>query len=119
MIFGLTGNFRKDRFYEIVNLLYPIINKNGHSCLISSDYMSEDKVNSIDKNIDALDFSHLVEKAEVIITIGGDGTLLSTARRMEKNIKPILGIHIGGLGFLAESTCKNMEIAIEDISNGD
>jgi len=117
MIIGLTGNFRKSRFYEIVNSIFPMIISRGNLCFIASDYLSDESAHKIDVNISPLEFSELVEKSDIILTIGGDGTLLSTARRMEENIKPILGIHIGGLGFLAESTGKNMEEAMNYIAN--
>ena len=117
MIIGLTGNFRKSRFYEIVNSIFPVIISAGHSCIISSDYVVDEDASKMDVDISSLEFTELVDKCDIILTIGGDGTLLSTARRMEENIKPILGIHIGGLGFLAESTRQTMEEAIEYISN--
>jgi len=112
MIIGLTGNFRKSRFYEIVNSIFPVIISAGHSCIISSDYVVDEDASKMDVDISSLEFTELVDKCDIILTIGGDGTLLSTARRMEENIKPILGIHIGGLGFLAESTRQTMEEAI-------
>ena len=90
MIIGLTGNFRKMRFYEIVNSIFPVIMNAGHSCYISSDYLTDEDAHKIDVDIKAEVFSELVEKSDIILTIGGDGTLLSTARRMEENIKPIL-----------------------------
>ncbi|MBT7377631.1 MAG: NAD(+)/NADH kinase [Candidatus Marinimicrobia bacterium] len=117
MIIGLTGNFRKSRFYEIVNSIFPVIVNAGHSCFISSDYEEDEDAGKVKVGIDSLEFSELVETCDIILTIGGDGTLLSTARRMEENMKPILGIHIGGLGFLAESTRQTMAEAIEYISN--
>jgi len=119
MIIGLTGNFRKSRFYEIVNSIFPLIKRSGHSCLISSDYLADKDMHKMKVNIDTLEFNELVDRSDIILTIGGDGTLLSTARRMEINIKPILGIHIGGLGFLAESTRQTMQQAIDYITNQD
>jgi NAD+ kinase len=119
MIIGLTGNFRKSRFYEIVNSIFPLIKRSGHSCLISSDYLADKDMHKMKVNIETLGFNELVDRSDIILTIGGDGTLLSTARRMEVNIKPILGIHIGGLGFLAESTRQTMQQAMDYISNQD
>jgi NAD+ kinase len=42
--------------------------------------------------------------AEVAIVLGGDGTVLHTARRMEDRPTPVLGINVGRLGFLADLT---------------
>src|SRR5579883_2874487 len=42
--------------------------------------------------------------AGVAIVLGGDGTVLHTARRMEDHPTPVLGINVGRLGFLADLT---------------
>jgi NAD+ kinase len=42
--------------------------------------------------------------ADVALVLGGDGTVLHTARRMEDRPTPVLGINVGRLGFLAELT---------------
>ena len=52
-----------------------------------------------------------------VIAIGGDGTILSTSRRMCGSEKPIFGIHIGGLGFLAQIMSNNITNSIEMLSN--
>ena len=49
-----------------------------------------------------------MKKSDIILAIGGDGTILSTVRRMENMQKPIMGIHIGGLGFLSQCSEKNL-----------
>ncbi len=45
-----------------------------------------------------------VLQADVALVLGGDGTVLHTARRMEDRPTPVLGINVGRLGFLAELT---------------
>lgn len=49
---------------------------------------------------DALPFDELALKSDFLVTIGGDGTLISVARRSIYFDKPILGINLGTLGFL-------------------
>ena len=66
-----------------------------------------------------MEFSQLVEKCDVLFAIGGDGTILSTVRRLEQTMKPIMGIHIGGLGFLSECTEKNLKESINSILNNE
>ena len=51
-------------------------------------------------NIEGTPRSQIPSLAEVIIVLGGDGTMLSVARLVGEKGVPILGINIGGLGFL-------------------
>ena len=65
------------------------------------------------------DFETIIKKTKIIISIGGDGTIISTIRKLIGYEKPILGLHIGGLGFLAESNIDNYKMRILNILNND
>ena len=49
-----------------------------------------------------LPIAELVPDADLVISVGGDGTLLGTARRLVGSAIPTLGVNLGKLGFLAE-----------------
>jgi len=55
------------------------------------------------------EFELLCESSNVLVTIGGDGTLISTVRRSYKHNLPVLGIHAGKLGFLADIDMSELE----------
>ena len=54
-----------------------------------------------------------------IVVLGGDGTLLGAARKVGRFGMPVLGINLGGLGFLTEIPLKKMYPAIEKMLAGD
>lgn len=64
------------------------------------------------------DFDELCQKCDFIVTLGGDGTLLSAVRRAHKIDIPILGIHAGKLGFLADINPDELESFIADMMKG-
>ncbi len=51
--------------------------------------------------------------ADLVVVLGGDGTIIGTARRLGENQVPTLGINVGRLGFLSAFTNGDMERAIE------
>lgn len=55
--------------------------------------------------------------ADMVISIGGDGTFLKAAKRVGKKNIPILGINTGRLGFLADISPAEMEATFDEIYN--
>lgn len=58
------------------------------------------------------------EKLEVVIVLGGDGTILKAFKSLAKYNVPILGINIGNLGFLTETESSNFNFAIKNYFKG-
>jgi NAD+ kinase len=51
---------------------------------------------------DGLSSEELAERADLVVVLGGDGTLLHTARLFQRREVPILGINLGSLGFMTD-----------------
>ena len=63
--------------------------------------------------------NQFVEQIDVLLSIGGDGTFLGGMRKVKGTDVPIMGIHLGGLGFLAELTEENYKKKINLFLNDD
>ncbi|MEA3383453.1 MAG: NAD(+)/NADH kinase [Campylobacterota bacterium] len=58
---------------------------------------------------DGLDFKELCKRSDFLVTLGGDGTLISVARRGFKYQKAVMGINLGTLGFLTDIMPNELE----------
>jgi len=61
----------------------------------------------------------MVREADLLIVLGGDGTLLSVVRALEERAVPILGINLGTLGFLVEVSVDEMQEALARALDGE
>jgi NAD+ kinase len=68
--------------------------------------------------VERLPEAALAAGAELMIAVGGDGTLLYTARLVEERDVPLLGINRGKLGFLADISATEMQERLDDVLDG-
>jgi NAD+ kinase len=76
-----------------------------------------DKNNTLD-GYTAAGLDQIGQQADVAVSIGGDGTLLSAARKLINYEIPLFGINLGRLGFLADVTLNDLEMHLQDFFNG-
>lgn len=60
----------------------------------------------------------IVQSADLLITLGGDGTFLHTASLAGEKAVPILGVNLGGLGFLTEAAPEELFPLLREIQSG-
>ena len=109
-----TGNKEKKDFYYYLNNIIKHINICGSHNIYVDEYVSNG-IDNIDARYESL-YSNKIQ-FDFAISIGGDGALLSAVRRMKDRQLPVLGIHIGNLGFLNTATKKNYIETINNILN--
>lgn len=69
--------------------------------------------------IEVVETERLAASVDLIVVLGGDGTMIATSRMMGDYEVPVLGINYGTLGYLAEFRIEEMFAALESILAGD
>ncbi len=118
MKIGIVANITKESVMEVVETFVRELKANGISYLLTqslSEYDGKVKI-KIDEEF-IVDDSILYEQSDLIISFGGDGTMLATAFNAQKYDKPVLGINLGKLGFLVEADVVHIDKVIDTIKN--
>jgi len=118
-VVGIIANITKKNVYDVVSLLISKLNSFGFDYYLSKS-LARDK-HLLKRKINAgkfLEENKLCSKSDIVISIGGDGTMLNTAYRAQFYNKPVLGVNFGKLGFLAEINVNQVDKFIEDIKAG-
>lgn len=79
-------------------------------------FLEDNSANMISLSGYSLD--ELCQKVDFLISVGGDGTLLSVVRKFFKFDKAVLGINLGTLGFLTDISMEQLPKFIEDLKKG-
>ncbi|MBI4164490.1 MAG: NAD(+)/NADH kinase [Acidobacteria bacterium] len=62
--------------------------------------------------------NEMAAHVDVLIVLGGDGTLLATARALNRKVVPILAVNLGGLGFLTVISQEDLYATLEQVVEG-
>ena len=115
--FGVWGNTDKESFWEILPDILAWSGKKGLDAYLTTRILNHENGSTLSsKKIRSKDDMSVLD---FILVLGGDGTFLSLARAIEHRNTPILGIHLGDLGFLAKVTLKDLFVRLDQVANGD
>jgi NAD+ kinase len=95
---ALTGNYEESRVIETLRSLAAHLLARGITVFASAG----EKLNGLPEAVTRVQSDQLADGAELIIAVGGDGSMLHAARIAVRADKPLLGINRGRLGFLAD-----------------
>ena len=102
MVVAVLPNLDKPGCSEVVEKLSVILNKEGIKSYIPDTIVAAGYI--------PLPEEELYKVADVIITIGGDGTIIRYAKAAAKYNKPVLGINAGRMGYLANLEQNELEL---------
>lgn len=97
MIYGVTGNADKS---GIENVLYDLINIFEENKI--KYYLNDNFKSFLPDNTNIHKLNSFINKIDILISLGGDGTFLNTVSKIGNHSVPILGVNLGRLGFLSE-----------------
>jgi len=109
---GLIAHTGKPGVAELVNAVAEELGRYSMSVLL------EKETAAIAGRRSDLRIAQLGAKADLLVVLGGDGTILNVTGQLGETIKPIFGINVGSLGFLTCSSSPAYREAVEGIAKG-
>lgn len=111
---GVIPNIHKDKDLEATKAVVKWILEHD-----SIPYLNEIIASKIGYSDYGKKLSEVYSESDLIITLGGDGTILNVARLCAPFSTPILGINLGHLGFLAEVDNSDILSSLEQLYSGE
>jgi len=99
----VVGNAAKPMVGEAISRCLPLLRRHAH-------------IVAVDLKLD-IDLS--ATRADRVIIFGGDGAILSTARRMGRRQIPVIGVNLGKFGFMAEFSVDEVRQSLAALLSGD
>ncbi len=111
---GLIGRLGSEAAYYSLQRLILFLQKRGLNVILDQDTAASAPVTKLPQ----LERSELAQQCDLVIVVGGDGSLLSAARAMCMTDVPLLGINRGRLGFLTDISPEEIERKVGAVLDG-
>ena len=110
---GLVGRYRQSHIATTLTLLEGWLNQNKYTVLVE-----QQTAEGLDHHQTGLPIDELCKQCDLIIVLGGDGSLLGVARAASQHGVPVLGVNHGRLGFLTDIHPKECIAEVEKVLHG-
>ncbi len=118
MTIGIIPNIFKNDILDIVKQIIAELRKNDLQFLLSNSLLKfKSNFDEELKHAKFLRHDELAILSDMVVSIGGDGTMLNTAFEVRNSNTPILGVNVGKLGFLAEFDINSFSEFLYDVKN--
>ncbi|PKN53022.1 MAG: NAD(+) kinase [Deltaproteobacteria bacterium HGW-Deltaproteobacteria-13] len=109
---GIVANIEKEKMADHVKSLKKWLEEKGLEVFLGTEISQKIALGG------GLKWNDLARKSQLVVALGGDGTMLRTARYVAEYKVPILGINMGGLGYLTEVNLNEMHSTLELVIQG-
>jgi NAD+ kinase len=113
---GVFANPRKARLAEVLGRFMPWLAGRGIRVIFTEEQfrlLKPDAPNAV-----AVPAESFGEACDLVVAMGGDGTVLNAARLIGSAEKPLFGVNLGSLGFLAEVPVEDLLPRMETVLSG-
>jgi NAD+ kinase len=111
---ALIGKYRSPEVAESLRVLSTFLRERGVRVLIE-----EGTAASVGAaGFDVASYEAIGDEADVAVVLGGDGTMLHSARRLAETGVPLVGVNQGRLGFMTDIARQDMLASMEDLLAG-
>ena len=109
----MVANIVKEGVEDLVARLVEAFEERGVSTVIESETAK------LAAREDGIPLDAVMMEADVILALGGDGTILQIVHQLGQRVKPIAAINIGRLGFLTCARSEEMLEVVDALASGD
>lgn len=110
---GLIANTTKKRAPEVVRRIIET------AADLDLALCGDKATAELNASLEGLETVAMLERADAVMALGGDGTLLRVVRELESADTPVIGVNIGGLGFLTSVAEDELDRALECLATDD
>ena len=111
----IVGKYKSAEVQRPVSQIIGFLQGEGVDCLV--DDMTAQQLTEI--NVECGPIDDVVSRSDLVVVLGGDGTLLGLARTVAMHNVPLLGINLGRLGFLADISLNKMVASLRAVQRGE
>ncbi len=118
MKLGVIANLRKPELSDAIERLVSWAGINDVELLIAPEVMEHIPTLSESSSIIESSEERMASSVDFLLAMGGDGTILAAMRHARGSEIPIVGINLGSLGFLADTSPDNIEKVLNHLKEG-
>lgn len=110
---GIVVNPTKTDAFPLIKQVIAWLEERGIEVLLDSAVHD-----AIETAVESSPVKDMPKRVDLMVAFGGDGTMLSVAQQMKDASTPLMGVKVGGLGFLTEVTEGEVFTTLENVLSG-
>jgi len=110
---GIIANCRKERAADVLQRLA------GKAKDLGLDLFADEPIVRLLKHGKTVKPDEMFDRVDAVMALGGDGTMLRAVRALDGRDKPVIGVNMGGLGFLTSVAEEKLDHALECLAADD